>query len=350
MNRRARWFLIAAIVYASMPLLIGCGAGSTSSNAVPQAIPSIQPTLAAPMNVGPLVPSGSIYFGAYVDPSGLANGNNPTAVAEFESQLGRKLAINLHFVGFTTLWPNIPDLDDAANARLPLQFWDCGISDAQIAAGTADPSLQATAAAVAAYGRPIMISFFYDINVPSGVPPRARPLCYDAATDQSNKAFSPSEFIAAWQHIHSIFAAAGATNAIWVWTVAASSDSDNPVEDPRPYYPGDSQVDWIGIDNWDFANLTVTQTFTALYGLVASFGKPILVTETGATAANQVAFFQNVVPTLQTQFPQIKGFMYYDNLGSTVDWRVVPSAFPAFQAMANDPYMSASVPVQYFGQ
>jgi mannan endo-1,4-beta-mannosidase len=331
-------------------LLTGCGAGpqSISSSAGPAAA-TAAPTLATPMNVGPLIPSTSIYFGAYPNPSGLGNGDNPSAVAAFESQLGRKLAINLHFVGFTTLWPNIPDLDDVSNGRMSLELWDCGISDAQIVAGTADPSLQARAQAVAAFGRPIMISFFYEMNVPAGIGPHTRTTCYDSSTDLSNNAFSPAEFVAAWQHIHTIFDAAGATNAIWVWTVAASSAGGAPVQDPRPYYPGDSEVDWVGIDDWDFGNLTVSQTFNALYNLVAPFGKPILVAQTGAAAPNQNAFFQSMVSTLQSQFPQIKGFMYYDNLGPTVDWRVVSSAFPAFGAMANDPYMSASVPPQDFG-
>lgn len=341
MNRRragTRLALAALVVTVA----VACGAGPVGHSVpAPAASPTVAPTLAAPVNAGPLVPSGSIYFGGFADPSGLPNGNNPTSLAALEAQLGRPFALNLSFVGFLTLWPTLPMLDNVANNRLSVAFWDCSISNAQIVAGTADAALQTRAAAVAAFGRPIMISFFYEINVPSGDQPRPRPACYDATTDEANGAFSPAEFIAAWQHIRAIFTAAGATNAIWVWTVGASSDAGDPAVDPRPYYPGDSQVDWIGVDVFDFAGQTFAQTAGTVYAQLAPFGKPILIAESGADPSTQTAYFQSVVPTLQSQFPLVKGFMYYDTIGTGVDWRVTPASFPAFEAMANDPYMSA---------
>ena len=62
----------------------------------------------------------------------------------------------------------------------------------------------------------------------------------------------PGEYVAAWRHVHDIFAAAGATNATWVWCPYADV---TPQPAPSPsYYPGDAYVDWTCLDGYNWAN------------------------------------------------------------------------------------------------
>ncbi|MBD5655688.1 MAG: hypothetical protein IAI50_11005 [Candidatus Eremiobacteraeota bacterium] len=185
---------------------------------------SLQTILAQPLPApipqpsAPLVPAmGQTYIGAYVDPN--KTGNGPTAVATFESQIGRKLAYDLHYIGFTAPFVGSNTNDDLANGRAPLIAWNCGDTNANVAAGKDDAMLQATAAGAAAYGHPIFVRFLWEMNLPLQ---GQRGQCYDPNTDLPNHVLSPARFIAAWRHIHSIFVAAHATNVIWVWNESGS--------------------------------------------------------------------------------------------------------------------------------
>jgi mannan endo-1,4-beta-mannosidase len=131
-----------------------------------------------------------------------------------------------------------------------------------------------------------------------------------------------SDFVAAWRHVHDVFAAAGATNVIWVW----APNVINPV--PRvhlgPLYPGDAYVDWIGMDG--YYTHKGQQTFTTLFGpttrAVRRFTKrPMLIVETGAEPGSArpgeiATLFTGVAHT-----PGFIGFVWFDNHG-TGSWRI----------------------------
>ena len=92
---------------------------------------------------------------------------------------------------------------------------------------------------------------------------------------------TPAEFVAAWRHIHDLFAAAGATNVIWVW----NPNIVNPMPNVElaPFWPGSAYVDWVGITGY-FAT-TGPDTFAGVYGPtiteVRQFtSKPIIIAET----------------------------------------------------------------------
>jgi hypothetical protein len=160
--------------------------------------------------------------------------------------------------------------------------------------------------------------------------------CYDASTDNPDSTFSAAQFVRAWQHVRAIFAQKNVTNVLWVWTPAVGG------ADPEPYYPGDSQVDWIGTDAYDPAGAGFASVFASTYASLARHNKPILAV-TGEPAASQAAFFPGIVPALSGQFPLVKGFIYYDGVSAAGDWRLASGGGAAYTAFANDPYMSAQV-------
>lgn len=64
---------------------------------------------------------------------------------------------------------------------------------------------------------------------------------------------TPSDFIAAWRHIHEIFANEGADNVIWSWDPSHQYAEVAPGKVASPaseWYPGNAYVDWIGIDGY----------------------------------------------------------------------------------------------------
>lgn len=140
------------------------------------------------------------------------------------------------------------------------------------------------------------------------------------------------QYITAWRHIRQIFADEGVTNVVWVWNVSG-------VLNPLTYYPGDAYVDWIGFDKYDDGNAPFLDAYQQAYGWLAPFNKPILVGETGAQAASQPTFFAAAVSTLQSQFPLIKGYIYFDAAPYT-NWVITGPGMDAFKTMATDPYFA----------
>jgi hypothetical protein len=172
-----------------------------------------------------------------------------------------------------------------------------------IANGDWDSYLKTYAKAVKAFGARIALGFGHEMNgtwYPWGaghVP--------------------PATFIAAWRHIHNVFAAAGATNVIWVWTINRAE------EPPAQWWPGSKYVTWVGIsayfrhpfDRWAIV-------FNSTLASVAKFTtRPILIAETGVGPwPDRPKMIRNFFAGL-SRHPQLLGFTYFD-LNKLENWRL----------------------------
>jgi Glycosyl hydrolase family 26 len=151
----------------------------------------------------------------------------------------------------------------------------------RIASGGFDTYLTSYAQSVRAFGHPVVLSFGHEMN---GV-----------WYSYGYRHVTPAAFVAAWRHVHEVFARIGARNVIWLWQVNAPVPGKaDRTEAIGPLYPGDAYVDWTGIDGYDN---TGERTFGQLFGATvaqvrAITGKPILIAETavhpGPRAADQV--------------------------------------------------------------
>ncbi len=320
MGSKTAIFQVAVIAFGA--ILSGCGAGG-GGRVTLLPTPTPQPPAASIIAPTP----GSIYLGAVVNVS-------QGGIAALELTIGRTLALDVHTYKWTANFPGNNESADLLAGRVPVEMWSCGPSDAQIVAGDADLLIQTRATTVLQYGHPVFISYFPDANVPAST--AVRQACLDPATDPG-QTFSPVEYIAAWQHIRAIFAATGVTNAVWLW--ATNSAGSNPL----PYYPGSSQVDWVAMNAYDATDVTFAQTFATMYATLAPLNKPMMVSGTGANALNQAPFFQGAPQVLQSQFPQIEGFVYNDTNDSG-PYTLTMAGLTAFEGFASDPYMSAMPP------
>jgi hypothetical protein len=325
--------LRSTLVLAVTVVLAACAGGGASPAVTTPGVPA-QAATPTPTPAGIVPAAGTIYLGAFVNTGG-PGAATPAMLAAFEQQVGRKMVLSMHYSSWTGAFPGADEADDAANGRIPVISWNCGLSNAQVAAGADDATIASHADAVKAYGGIVFIRYMWEMNLPDTA--NGRTQCYDPSTDAPSGVFSPTEFIAAWQHIRTIFARHGATNVIWLWNPSGGSNVD-----PTTYYPGASSVDWVGIDQYDRADVPFAQAFP-LYATLAPYGKPMLIAETGANPDNQGAFFAGAVAALTTQFPLVKGLMYFDSAGQ-IDWHLTPAGISAFAAMGQDPYLSAIHP------
>jgi len=283
-----------------------------------------------------LVPARGALLGAFVGTG---------TVTGFETTLGRKLAIIHTFVGWTDdFTARLPG--DLAGGRIPLITWEAwengvgaGLDD--IVGGTYDGMIRSRAVAVKNLGQKFFLRWGHEMN--------GNWYPWSGASNGANAA-ATAKFIAAYRHIHDLFIASGATNALWVFCPNVDSIPGDAWNQWPSYYPGDAYVDWMGFDGYNWGTVMTTstwQTFPAIaariYAGLAAKGKPIMVPETASAelGGDKAAWINQMLPALETTLPAVKALLWFE-MNKETDWRIESSApaQSAFQAMARDPYFN----------
>ena len=283
-----------------------------------------------------LVPSQGVLLGAFVGTGTLAG---------FEATLGRTVAINHTFVGWTDDYTAmLPTL--GAGGRIPLVTWEAwensvGAPLTDIIGGTYDSMITARAKAAKNFGRTFFLRWGHEVN--------GNWYPWSGYSNGANMA-ATTTFISAYRHIHDLFVAAGAANVLWIFCPNVDSVPSDSWNQWQNYYPGDSYADWIGLDgyNWGTVQSTSTwQSFSTIVGRIysglAAKGKPLIIPETASTelGGDKAAWITAVLPSLQTSFPAIKAFVWFQ-MNKETDWRIDSSSASqaAFVSMVNDPYFN----------
>lgn len=270
------------------------------------ATPSAKPSgPAPPFDVTPLLNPDKDYFGVALpgDPT------DSKAVAKFATLAGKKPNLITIYAAFGDGFAASEVREAYAQNALAIIRWepfDAKLQD--IAAGKQDKYVKAYAKAVRTLNLPIALTFAHEMNgdwYPWG------------RTKATSK-----DFVAAWRHLHQVFQQAGATNVIWTWTPNVINPAPNTKL--KPYYPGDSYVDWLGIDGYFTPH--GANTYTTLFGptmeAMRTFSKkPFLIVETGAAPdSDRPSWISNLADSVINDDDTI-GFVYFDKNGSA-KWRI----------------------------
>jgi len=326
-------------VAALVVLVAGVAAVNVSgSRADPQpplplpALPVV-PSLAAPAAPAPAGPSGAL-FGAYVQGGGSGADTQMAAVENRERDLGRRLAVDHHFYPWEKEFPTAREEADLEAGRIPLISWN-GTLNLQIDLGLQDDLIKTRAAAVKALGGKVMIRWMWEMD----------------GRRKANDSGHPALYVAAWRHIHDVFAAEGATptssgsgapnatafradgNAPSFYPVTSTSIGSAPtgLHTGPPGRQG---------DQW--------RSFASIYDDFYAWGmahrKPLMVGEFGAQErgpGEKGQWLTEAREAVKTQFPGIKAVIYFD-ANKDFDWRVTssPETLTAFRDMANDPWFT----------
>ena len=124
---------------------------------------------------------------------------------------------------------------------------------------------------------------------------------------------TPSKVIAAWQHIHNAFA--GIQNVTFAWVVNNGSVPDTPENALEAYYPGDTYVDYVGVDGFNFGTpwQTWDQVFpSSLMNRLAAYRKPIFISSTGSDPGPQQAQWISAMGAGIKKYPQVIGWIWFD--------------------------------------
>jgi hypothetical protein len=270
----------------------------------------------------PLPTSPASYLGVYE--KGPPDRYQP--VAAFSHAVGRTPNLTGYYGGWGEPFKTAFARTVHDHGAVTLLQWDpTGVSLAAIAAGQQDAYLHRFAAAVRAYGHPVVIGFGHEMNAN----------WYSWGYGQA----SPAAFIAAWRHIVTLFRQQGATNVTWLWTLQADVKGTGPA---ASWWPGASYVTWVGIDGYYYRP---TDSFFSVFGATVAHvrlftGKPILLSEAAVgPAAGQAA----KIPGLFTGMRQYGtlGLVWFDIAQNDgvyhQDWHLEdnPAAVSAFQHAAS---------------
>jgi hypothetical protein len=311
--------------------------------------PGLAPAHQACRVMTDLVPTCGAWWGMYLptDPGGA---NLGPAVAAEERTLGRPLAIIERYhdmsLGSNGIFPN------AAEARLArdhLLFFSWAPGNwsthtaypwALVASGALDRSVIVPEAdRLRAFGQRVFLTFAAE---PDGATPREG---------------APAQFVAAWRHVHQVFARAGVRDVVWVWTTTGYVPHGATI---AALYPGDAYVDWIGYDPYNFFNChhsswqTFSQTVDPFYQwlLGQRFGrdKPLMLAEFGSAAqpgdpGQEGAWFRSIVPVLRG-LPRLRALVLWNASTPGCDLQLTadPGAASAYRLTGLSPYLRPVLP------
>ena len=185
------------------------------------------------------------------------------------------------------------------------------VSLTHVASGRFDRYIRSWARAAADYERPIMLRFMHEMNGN----------WYPWATTTNGN--SEATYIAAWRHVHDLFAEAGASNVSWVWTINSFAGLDDPHRDLSRFYPGDEYVDWVSVTGFNWGDSlgvdawrSVDEIFRGSYNELARLGKPIMVSEIGTVAGGNgdpAHWIRRAMSRFAEAYPEIKAVVWFDS-------------------------------------
>jgi hypothetical protein len=274
----------------------------------------------------PTPPVHGAYFGARVRPPIYTEPAEIAAVDRLQGQIGRRLDIVHVYHLWRDPFPNSSDLAFLRQGSMLLLSWS-GTDTRTIAAGKYDSLIRKRALAIKAAGKRIFLEWRWEMDRPG----------------LRAQIHSPAAYIAAWDHIRSIFAAEHVDNVAWVWCPTARGFATGTA---AAYYPGDNEVNWVCADAYpgpgpyrSFA--TIVQPFL---DWASHRPKPIMIGEYGAPDTygplRRARWLWGAARTVQDN-RQIKALVYFDaNAKHAYALGAGSPALRAFRGIAHIPYFN----------
>ncbi|MGN6255420.1 MAG: glycoside hydrolase family 26 protein [Solirubrobacterales bacterium] len=308
-----------------------------------------------------------IYWGATIG-SQLTGEQAPwdmSAVAKFEEDAHKSVSLVQFFQPFAQCnpgcsfydFPISPMEDIRAHGSIPVLSWssqsipsqlnepDFQLSD--VIEGRYDEFIREFATEAREWGHPFFLRFDWEMNgdwFPWG---------------EGVNGNGPGQFVAAWRHVHDIFAAVGATNVSWVWCPFV--DPSGSLQSLASLYPGDAYVDWTGLDGYNWGTNPASprgwrsfdQLFSRSYGEIAEDiapSKPMMLGEFGSSeqGGSKAAWIQNALARIPAEYPQIRAALWFDKFDDGMDWPIETSS-SATQAFAEGVQQPVYVGASYAG-
>jgi hypothetical protein len=313
--------------------------------------------------------TSSASSGALAGPSPVALGvyqpsfpNDLSRLTEHERRSGRKFPL-VHWYALWGGWKGAFDRADfdavAARGSVPLVTWEPwsgSPSDTQdptwslaggILAGRYDAYIDSWARGLSAYGRPVFLRFAHEMHHTS---------LYPWAVGVGGN--TAEQYVAAWKRVRAIFARYPTSNVIWVWSPNSLGDAPASAYAPvyRSVYPGDDQVDWLGLDVYNTGPMlswgaprwrSVSEALGPMYdALTAISPRPLLLAEVGSTevGGSKPDWITSALGAEVARFPRVRALVWFD-VNKEQPWNLdsSPGSLQAWVSATRLPQVGAGV-------
>ncbi len=273
----------------------GNGTGSPSASPTPG-------TRAGPLRLhltGPLPPpAAGALLGAWVKPPGsLTQSSRIAAVQGLEQGLGRRLDIVNTYRRINEPFPTDSDRAFVAGGATLMLSWAFDDS-APVASGALDATLRTWAVRLRDFNHPVLLRVRWEMDRPN-----LRAVMHSGTT-----------YVAAWRHLRAVFAQAGVRNVAWVWCPTAEGFAGGYAGD---FYPGDDQVDWLGVDVYAGTRLRpLADLLRPVLAWAAGHPKPLMLGEFGVSqvwgSTARAQWLREAATVIQAN-ARIKAVCYFDS-------------------------------------
>ncbi|MGY0233255.1 glycoside hydrolase family 26 protein [Longispora urticae] len=315
---RPRRGAVARLLLGSViaTLLTACSSSPPEERPLDLVPAALQPS-------GPVkLPDRGALVGAWVRPADYTDQGRTDAISGLEKDLGRPLDI----VHVYHKWTD--DLVDPADkafvrAGATLMISWAGADTRMVTSGRLDTEITAQAERVKKLKRPILLRYRWEMDRPN----------------LAAQIWSAEDYIAAWKHVRTLFAAAGATNVSWVWCPTAEGFQRG---DAGSYYPGDESVDWTCVDAYTSTTLKpLAEVARPFLTWATARPKPVIIGEYGVSrkfSPEERASWMRDATRLFQDTPRIKAVSYFNSDPEGNDpahqYAFDPASLAAFRAMA----------------
>ncbi len=260
--------------------------------------------------------ASSMLWGAYV-------GDGASDLSNFETLVGKSMNLYADFEGWDNSFPSALSSKVGQKGKTLIIFWEPSFGYDSIINGSKDEYIKSFAASAKAYGYPVILVPFDEMNL------------NEEAWGYGQNGNTAAKFKTAWQRIHDLFS--GVTNVkfgVAYNNVSIPATSGNTFSD---YYPGDDYVDYVGVDGFNFGNpwQTFGQVFDTAIDQLQCFHKPIYIFSTASTAGTQKsAWITEGLGAHIKSYSNIAGWVWF-NQGGSPNWLVNSdtSSLSAFKAI-----------------
>ena len=308
---------------ARQVLDIQASAGTVKASA---AFTVVAPPAPEPSPQEPVISSAPLRFG-------VGTPGGPMATAELDqaaSLAGEAPSVILSYKDFKQ-GPPVTELEAVRNrgalTLLTWEPWAWGGGTEQpayaldrITAGDFDPYLRQWGAALASWGHPVMLRFGHEMN--GNWYPWSEGL----------NGNGPGDYAAAWQHVHDVVTATGASNITWVWNPNVPYWGSTPLDG---LYPGPAYVDAVALDGYNWGTSAAWSSWIAPPALFGpglaelrrlAPGKQILIAETSSAeqGGSKADWTTELISYLAAQ-ADVTAVVWF-NYNKETDWRINSSS------------------------
>jgi hypothetical protein len=144
----------------------------------------------------------------------------------------------------------------------------------------------------------------------------------------------PGDFVAAWRHVHNIFAQTGVSKATWVW--CPNVDFTRVLTPLAGLYPGDEFVDWTCLDGFNWGNTrnslgwqTFNEVFHSTYKRIVKIApsKPMVIGEVASEerGGSKAAWIKEMLRIIPQRYKKVRAVIWFNEKDQGMKWPIESS-------------------------